>query len=823
MKITTKLSVVALIPMCMAFMAVFSVSLVSRQVEEARGRARIAASIMKGVAELNQLTHTYLLHREERPKMQFLRKHGGLTELMDALHCRDRKQQELVNEIREDHDNIGKLFSSLVLRYEGRGAMRRDPAFAELQERLAGQILIRSRSILSHTILLVASIEREMDSAQQKANRVIVLLTSVTALVITGILLLVMGIISRSIRALRKGIEIIGSGDLDYKLGIPTQDEIGQLAHAFDRMTEQLKTVTVSRDLLQREVEERKRVERALRRSEDRLKEAQRIASLGNWEWDLSTKRLKWSDEVYRIMGVQLQDFELSFESFQSFVHPDDRHLVEQTISEALSRKERCAVDYRVIRRDGTEIVVQAQAEVVCSVEGTPLRIIGTIQDITERKLLEEAIRYQANHDLLTGLPNRVLFMEHLSRGIAQAGRNRTHLAVMFLDLDRFKNINDSLGHSAGDYLLKQVAVRLSSHVRESDTVARLGGDEFILLLPDIAHTEYADTVARKILSLFRMPFRIEGNEVYVSPSMGVSLYPDDSEYAEELIKNADIAMYHAKEQGRGNYQFYSPAMNIRTLERMILENSLRQTLERGELVVYYQPQVESVTRRVVSAEALVRWQHPDLGLLNPFQFLPIAEETGLIMPLDEWVLRTACAQVREWQDEGFPAIGITVNLSARQFQQPGLTEMLFRVMKETDLDPSCLWLEITEGVAMKDIGLTLRNLEKLTERGVRFCIDDFGTGYSSLSYLKRLPVQKVKIDKSFVTHLAESCDDRAIITAVITLAHSLRMGVVAEGVETEEQLEILRSVGCDEIQGFLFGKPVPAEIFKELLLSSGS
>ncbi|MCC6345886.1 MAG: EAL domain-containing protein [Nitrospirales bacterium] len=821
MRITTKLTVAALIPVGMALMIVLSVFLVSRQAEEARERGRIAGSIMQGVAELNQLTYAYLLYGREGPKVEFLAKHGSLTRRIEEIRCEDRRQQELVNEIREDHGDIRNLFITLASGYEARRGEAGDAAlFAARQERLADQILLRSRSILSRAFLLGLSINQEADSVQQKTSRGILLLTSMAALAITGILLRVMGSISRAIHALQEGTRIIGSGDFDYKVRTDVRDEIGQLSQAFDRMTEQLKTVTVSRNFLQKEIEERKRVERALRRSEDRLKEAQRIASLGNWEWNLTTGKLKWSDEIYHIMGVSPQNFELSPESCLSMVHPDDRLAVEQTVAEMMSGQEKCAVDYRVTRKDGAEIVVQIQAEVACVVEGRQLRIVGTVQDITERKALEEAIRYQANHDLLTGLPNRMLFTELLILGISQASRSRKRLAVLFLDLDRFKNINDSLGHHAGDQLLKEVAVRLLSPVRESDTVARMGGDEFVLLLPDIVHAGDVDTIVRKIMDAFQTPFSIGGNEVHISTSIGVSVYPDAGEYAEELIKNADIAMYYAKEQGRSNYQFYSPEMNIRTLERMILENSLRQTLDRGELVVYYQPQVESYTCRIVSAEALVRWQHPDLGLLNPLQFIPIAEETGLIMSLDEWVLRTACAQIREWQEEGCPAIGITVNLSARQFQKPGLAEMLFRILRETGLDPACLWLEITEGIAMKDVGFTIQTLGKLAEGGIRFSLDDFGTGYSSLSYLKRLPVQKVKIDKSFVSHLAESQDDRAIIAAVITLSHSLHRGVIAEGVETREQLEILRAAGCDEVQGFLFGKPVPAEAFKEMLLS---
>ncbi|MFO0752789.1 MAG: EAL domain-containing protein, partial [Thermodesulfovibrionales bacterium] len=819
-----KLTLSALIPVGMTLIIAFAFPLISLYVEETRNRERTADLLMQGTAELNQLAYAYLLQPGELPKAQFLVKHGILVQLIGEFRCRDRRQQELVAVIRKGHDSMKELFMGLASRQEAqRGPAGNSVLPSAQQSGQADRMMALSRSTLSSTSFLVATIEQEMDAVQQQAFRFILVLTSVAALAVTGILLRLMGSIARSLQGLREWTGIIGGGDFDYRVEPGAQDEIGQLARAFDRMREQLKTATVSRGVLQDEIEERKRVEKALRMSEDRLKEAQRIANLGNWEWNLTTGKIKWSDEVFHIMGVSPQDFEPSPESCLCLVHPDERPAVEQTVAEMMSGCEKCAVDHRIVREDGTEIVVHVQAELVRTVEGRNLRIFGTVQDITERKSLEDAIRYQANHDLLTGLPNRVLFTELLLRGIAQAGRNRKRLAVLFLDLDRFKNINDTLGHSAGDQLLKEVAVRLLHPVRESDTVARIGGDEFVLLLPDITHSQDVDTIVEKIMTAFKTPFFIAGNEVHISTSIGVSVYPDAGEYAEELVKNADIAMYHAKEQGRSNYQFYSPEMNIRTLERMILENSLRQTLDRGELVVYYQPQVETATCRIVSAEALVRWQHPDLGLLNPLQFIPIAEETGLIMSLDEWVLRTACAQLREWQEEGCPAIGITVNLSARQFHMTGLAELLFRILRETGLDPSCLWLEITEGIAMKDVGYTLQTLAKLTAGGIRFSLDDFGTGYSSLSYLKRLPVRKVKIDKSFVTHLAESKDDRAIITAVITLAHSLHMEVIAEGVETGDQMDILRAAGCDEIQGFLFGKPVPAEEFRKLLLSGVS
>ncbi|MEW6118409.1 MAG: EAL domain-containing protein [Nitrospirota bacterium] len=444
--------------------------------------------------------------------------------------------------------------------------------------------------------------------------------------------------------------------------------------------------------------------------------------------------------------------------------------------------------------------------------------LIESLIDISERKQMEETIWRQAYHDDLTGLPNRILFIDHLTLALTQAHRSRQKLAVMFLDLDRFKMINDALGHSVGDRLLQKVAHRLRASLREEDTVARMGGDEYTVLLPHIAHENDVVTIAKKILAAFEQSFLIDGHEFSVTTSVGISLYPDDGSDIETLLKNADVAMYHAKEQAGNNYQFYSPSLNSRALKRITIERRLRQVFEREELVVYYQPQVSAATRQIVCAEALVRWQHPEQGLLSPVQFIPLAEETGLIDRIDEWVLRTACAQSRTWQEHGGTPFVITVNLSARQFQHSNLADIVSRVLRETGLSPELLELEITESVAMKNMELTVANLTKLTGMGVKVSIDDFGTGYSSLSYLKKLPIQKLKIDKTFITGLGEDPDDNAIVSAIIALAHNLKLNVAAEGVETEDQLSFLQSYGCDVLQGYLFSEPLPVKRFGKLI-----
>ncbi len=446
---------------------------------------------------------------------------------------------------------------------------------------------------------------------------------------------------------------------------------------------------------------------------------------------------------------------------------------------------------------------------------------VWSFRDITERRMAEETIRYQALHDLLTDLPNRILFNERLSAALSNARERQGMLAVMFLDLDRFKIINDTLGHVFGDQLLQIVAERLTNCLWQHDTVARWGGDEFTLLLPQISCAEDAGRIAQIILDALKQPFNIEGHQLYISSSIGIAFYPYDGEDAETLIRNADVALYRAKEQGRNNYQFYKAAMNSEASELLILENKLHQALERGEFVVYYQPQVHTTTGTITEMEALVRWQHPELGLISPAKFIPLAEENGLILPIGEWVLRTACAQNKVWHDAGFPSLCVAVNLSARQFQQPNLVEMVARVLSETGLSPCFLELEITESIAMQNLDFTRAILKDLHSMGVSISMDDFGTGYSSLSYLKKFPLDKLKIDQSFVRELTTDPNDAAIISAIAALAKVLNLKMVAEGVETEDQRAFLQSLECEYMQGYLFSRPLSAKDATQILPKS--
>jgi diguanylate cyclase (GGDEF)-like protein len=429
-----------------------------------------------------------------------------------------------------------------------------------------------------------------------------------------------------------------------------------------------------------------------------------------------------------------------------------------------------------------------------------------------------QRVEYLAYHDGLTELPNRSLFSKLLSQSINEAHRYSRQLAVAFLDLDRFKQINDTLGHEAGDQLLREVASRLKECVRESDTVARMGGDEFVVLLPELGDGKYAATVAQKILSVIAKPFNLIGHEFRVTASIGISIYPQDGLDEQTLTKNADIAMYQAKEEGKNNFQFYSEKLNANSLERLTLESSLRRALERNEFRIHYQAKRDIGNGRICGMEALLRWEHPDLGTVAPMQFIPVAEETGLILPIGKWVLRTVCLQNVAWQKQGLPHLSIAVNLTTRQFRDENLLQDLTSILTATGMDPHLLELEITESLLIRDVEETLRILTGLKALGIRIAIDDFGIGYSSLATLQRFPLDTIKIDRSFIRDITGTSQDTALADAVIAMGKSLSLTVVAQGVETKEQAEFLQTHACDELQGFYFKRPLPADQFTQLL-----
>ena len=523
-----------------------------------------------------------------------------------------------------------------------------------------------------------------------------------------------------------------------------------------------------------------------------------------------------------------------------------------------------CLFDYRLGERTGVDLL----HEIVAAGNKVPIILLtgqgdhdvdieamkaGAADYLNKRgintQILERSIRYAIKHkqaekrilqmayyDDLTGLPNRTLFHDRLQQSLEHNERYKGNSAILFLDLDNFKRINDTLNHSVGDLLLKAVAERLTKHVRTADTVARqeinvlsntvarLGGDEFTVLLTEINSLQDAAKVAQRILNSLFVPFRLDGHEVFVSGSIGIAVYPSDGEDMDSLIKNADTAMYHAKNQGRNNFQFYKQSMNATAFERLTMENSLRKAVERDELILYYQPRMDIRTGKIVATEALLRWNHPDKGLLAPAEFISLAEETGLIIPIGEWVLQTACNQNKAWQVPGsvLTPVSVSVNLSAQQFRQEGFVKIIEKILYDSFLEPEYLELEITESVIMKNAEIIIAMFHKLKNMGVQLSMDDFGTGYSSFSYLKRFPLDIIKIDRSFIKEISEKNEDAAIVKAIIAMAHTLKLSVVAEGVETEQQLELLRKLGCDEMQGYLLSPPLPPDKALKFMVKHG-
>jgi diguanylate cyclase (GGDEF)-like protein/PAS domain S-box-containing protein len=565
--------------------------------------------------------------------------------------------------------------------------------------------------------------------------------------------------------------------------------------------------------------------------SERRLEAAQRMARLGYWDWQVRSARLTWSPQVYDILGIERGPAP-SLETFLEAVHEQDRAAVKAWFGDALEGARNASINHRVVRCDGAVRHIRQQVEALAA-GGAVVHLTGTLQDITELHDAEQRIHHLAYYDSLTGLPNREFFRERLDFAIRLARRHDRKLALLFVDLNNFKRINDTLGHNIGDLLLQATASRLVTCLRSSDTiarpeqdegptnVARLGGDEFTVLLTEIRRAEDASRVADRILEALAEPLVLGGHDVLVTPSVGIAVFPQDGTDADELMKNADMAMYYAKRSSKRACQYFDPSMNEVALRRLNLETQLRRALERGEIAVHYQPQMDTASARIVGVEALCRWHSAQLGDISPVDFIPLAEETGLIVPIGEWVLKTACQQARAWRDAGLPLPRVAVNVSVMQFVQPGFTEFVARTLAEAGLEPGTLELELTESLLMKDADRAVETLQGLKGIGVQVAIDDFGTGYSSLAYLKQFPIDRLKIDRAFVRDINTDPDDAAIATAVIAMASSMDMRVVAEGVENSAQLDLLKSKNCDEVQGFFVSRPLAPEQMTAFLAQS--
>jgi diguanylate cyclase (GGDEF)-like protein/PAS domain S-box-containing protein len=682
------------------------------------------------------------------------------------------------------------------------------------------------------------------------------------------------------------------------------------------------------------------KAEEALRHSEESLTRAQSMAHMGSWDWDIVTGELSWSDEIYRIFGLQPQEFDATYDAFLTYIHQDDREAVTKAVDTAIKEKKPYSIEHRVARPDGSIRIVHERGETFYGPDGAPTRMIGSVQDITERKEVEDqltltaqvfenalegvvitdpkgtilfanpavftitgytpeevigqnprilrsdrhpkefyknmwksilteggwqgiiwnrrkdgeafpewlsisavrdsagkttkfvsvfhdmtrakenedTLKRQLYEDALTKLPNRLLFEDRFNNAIGSAARTGGKIGVALVGLDRLKNINETLGFPAGDQLIQKAAERLRSLVRGGDTLARFGGDEFICVLHDLKDEQDMVKMILMMLEELSKPFSIEEKELFVTASAGGAFYPDDGSDSATLVQNALVAMRRAKSQDRNSYQLYTSTMNTRSYERLALENDLRKGIGRGEFTVHYQPKLSILTGNITGMEALVRWIHPVHGMVSPVKFIPLAEETGLIGPIGEFVLGEAMTQMKKWVSHGHDDISMAVNLSALQFRDKGLLKTIRDTLDRTGVDPSLLDIEITESMVMGDVNAAIATLMNLRDMGVQISMDDFGTGFSSLSYLKKFPIHCLKVDRSFIRDIPTNEDDVAITSAIISMAHSLRLKVVAEGVETAEQLEFLRVNACDELQGYYFSPPVPAMEMTKIL-----
>ncbi|MFS8606803.1 MAG: EAL domain-containing protein [Gammaproteobacteria bacterium] len=556
---------------------------------------------------------------------------------------------------------------------------------------------------------------------------------------------------------------------------------------------------------------------RQLRESEELYSSTVELAAIGISHISVDGRFIHVNRQLCEMLGYTRE--ELLRLTVHQVSHPDDRHVTDAARARLYAGEiDSLKAEKRYLRKDGSPVWVRITATLKRDVDGEPLYDISVVEDISERKRAEQRIQYLASHDEMTGLPNRAMFTQLLDEAIEAARQNGTQLAVLFVDLDRFKLINDSLGHEAGDRLLREIASRFQACLRRGDLVARLGGDEFVVLVENLNRPEKAAQIARKLLSAAIQPVEIMGQECRVTASIGIAVFPGDAQDARSLIKKADLAMYSAKEEGKNNYQFYTKGTSTLSIERLTLETNLRRALERNEFTLQYQPKVDISTGKITGVEALLRWWNRDLGTVPPARFIPVAEDTGLIVPIGRWVLRTACRQNVAWQRMGLKPIRIGVNLSPRQFKDQHLLRDIADALEESGMAPELLELELTESVVMHDVDGAVEKLLAIKEMGVRLAIDDFGTGYSSLAQLKRFPIDTLKVDRSFIREIPHDVEDEAITEAIIAMGRTLGVTVVAEGVETPAQQRFLLRRGCHEMQGYLFGKPAHPDAIAEQL-----
>jgi diguanylate cyclase (GGDEF)-like protein/PAS domain S-box-containing protein len=555
---------------------------------------------------------------------------------------------------------------------------------------------------------------------------------------------------------------------------------------------------------------ERDVTETALRHSRSLLAEAQQLAHIGSWEMDLRTREITWSAELYRILGVDYATGKVTM--LHTFDHPDDRPLIHATIERAKQDRKPYKIDHRVITRDGRERHVQEQGQFFYDADAVPYRIVGTLLDITERKLAEERLIYLTHHDTLTDLPNRAFLAERLERSLKRAQHRSRPLAVLVVGIDRFTSVNNAAGYSEGDAVLRIIGKRLEAMLRPGDTIAHPTGDEFIIVLDDLANPNDARTIAETMLITIAKPIPIRDTQVILTAGIGITLAPSHSSIMDELLRNANAAMHTAKRHGGNTIEVYSPTM----LEQPALESSLRAALENRRISIAYQPIVDAYSGSLVAFEALARWSHPEHGIIPPDVFIPIAEDMGLTLRLGEYILQRTCRRMRRLIEHGNSGLYASVNISPRQLREPTFASDVRHILERCDLPACNLQLEITENASISSLDASIHNLHSLKKMGIRVTIDDFGTGFSALSYLKRLPIDGIKIDRSFVTDILHDTADQGIVRTIIALAENFNLLVIAEGVETEQQVRMLRTLGCQYLQGFYFSRPIPEDLIEE-------
>ncbi len=679
-----------------------------------------------------------------------------------------------------------------------------------------------------------AKLDQDIAGSIKEAGQARALVLGLSAILLLVTITFIVQMMRGLSRPLRRAVEVadsIASGRRLDSFAVDAEHDVGNLLGSLRRMHGSLLSYEEAGER-QRQSLEVKVVE--LAESQSRLDRAQAAAKLGSWQWQVGSGAMQWSQELYRLLGLQRTDRAPTLRLFLRQLPAGEQKALFGHLRSLIERVDEIEIEHPVAPQVGKDLVVSHQVVALRDSTGRLHSLSGIVQDVTDRRQAEERMRRLALFDGLTGLANRQFFGEHLRNAVARSKRHGTAFATIFVDLDRFNRINDTLGHAIGVALLRDAAKRLLACVRATDevtpvdaeqatghVVARLGGDEFIVLLRDLLAPSDAVTVATRMIQALSVPFIIDEHELVVTASLGIAMYPTDGDTGDALVKAADSAMYAAKSNGRNSFQFYSQELNSAAYEKLSFEMQLRQAIEGDQLVLHYQPKVDIRSGEMVGMEALVRWQHPQWGLIAPSRFIPLAEELGLIVHLGDRVLAMGCQQAQLWREAGFPEIPISVNLASPSFVKPSLTAEISALLERHGMRAQQLVIEATESMLMQSTGAAMNTLKALQKIGVQLSIDDFGTGYSSLTYLRRFPVDELKIDQSFVAEMTHNADDAAIVAAIISLGRNMHRRIVAEGVETMAQARALRRLGCDVMQGFLFSRPVPANEMASLLSQS--